>query len=363
MATLAVSLRRLKKLAEKGYNAVKTGYHHGLPEGIFIDVSSYCNLSCKMCPYLKVHEHPTNMTTDTFKRLLPLIKHIPNVTFVGAGEPTINRNLIPFIKLALKANPEIKISLTTNGTLLTESLCSEFIDLKLNNVTFSIDGANAETVEAIRLGVNFSKVIDNVNMLNRLKKEKKSCFPIIRANHMVGYGNYSYLIDFVRLAGEIGINEIHFLEIQAATYDDYKDNFLNGLIKDGGKVLKEAIKLSKQMGIKLILPIMHEDVCHQPYVPHISEEGEVFPCCYYAHDRQLYSEDAEVRIPTLSFGNINKKGFRPIWNSAGYRGLRKSCDTGNFNKSCDSCYKARIGTSSKLKEILREINANLQEYG
>lgn len=352
MVTLRASLRRLKRLTEKSYNAVKTGYRHGLPEGIFIDISSYCNLSCKMCPYLKVHENPANMTLDIFKRLLPLIKHIPSVCFVGAGEPTINRNLTPFMKLARKTNPELKIDLTTNGTLLTKSLCSEFIELGLNRVVFSIDGANAETVESIRLGVKFSKLIENISMLSRLKKEKKSAFPIIGVNHMVGYGNYVYLTDFVQLAADLGIDEINLLEIQPATYEDFKDNFLNSMIKDGGRILKDGLKLSKQNGIKLNLPVIHDNVCHQPYVPHVSEEGEVFPCCYYDHDRQLYSEGKELHIPTLSFGNINETSFKTIWNSRGYKELRTSCDTGNFNKFCDACYKSRIGTAHKIKEIL-----------
>lgn len=352
MVTLRTYLRRLKRFSEKNYKTIRTGYHHGMPSGIFVDISSYCNLSCKMCPYLKVHEHPANMTMDTFKKLLPLIKHIPNVCFVGSGEPTINRNLAPFIKLARETNPKLKIDLTTNGTLLTESLCNEFIKLRLNKVVFSIDGANAETVESIRLGINFSKVTENVSMLSRLKKEKKSSFPIISVNHMVGYGNYRNLPDVVELATNLGIDEITLLEIQPATYQDYKDNFFNNIVKDRGRLLKDTIKLSKHKGIKLNLPVIHENVCHQPYVPHISEEGEVFPCCYYDHDRQLYSEGKEVQMPTISFGNINKKSFRSIWNSGGYKNLRRSCDTGDFNEFCDACYKSRIGTSHKIKEIL-----------
>jgi MoaA/NifB/PqqE/SkfB family radical SAM enzyme len=316
-----------------------------------------------MCPYLKVHKNPTNMTLETFTKLLPLIERIPHISIIGAGEPTINNNLIHFIKLAKEANPSATIDLTTNGTLLTEYLCTKFVNLRLNKVVFSIDGANAQTVESIRLGVNFSEVVENIKLLYRIKEEMESSHPIIRANHAVGYGNYSHLPDFIMLAKRIGINEINFMEIQAANYVDYKENLLNSIIKDESRILKEAINLAKENRINISLPVIHESVCHAPYVPHISEQGEAFPCCYYAYDRKLYSEGKEVNIPTFSFGNTNRESFRSIWNSHSYKKLRRSCDTGNFNKSCSACYNAKIDSSHKVKEILNEIGADYREYG
>jgi MoaA/NifB/PqqE/SkfB family radical SAM enzyme len=345
-------LRSIMQYSIMQYHAIKSGYSHGLPQGLFVDISSFCNLSCRMCPYLKAHDHPTHMTLDTFVNLLPIIHLIPNMCLIGNGEPLMNNHIGTFMQMALKVNPNIKIDITTNGTLLTESLCKDFIKLKLNKIVFSIDGANAETVESIRSGVNFSRLIENVSLLHDLKKEKQTRFPIIRANHVVAYGNYAHLPDFVRLADQIGINEIHFLELQSASCDDYRENFLNSVLKDGGKILKEVIQLSKGKMIKLDFPIMHEDTCHDLCVPRISEEGEVFPCCYYSNDRELYSEGKVVQFPTLSFGNVNKDGFKDIWNSGRYRELRRSCATGKFNKFCSACYKARIGTSIKLKEIL-----------
>ena len=351
------NLRYLIHYFATKYHSIKSGYWHGFPQGLFVDVSSYCNLSCRMCPYLKVHEHPKHMTIDTFTNILPIVKIIPNICFIGNGEPLMNKSLITFMQTALETNPTLKIDLTTNGTLLIDSLCKDFIRIKLNKIVFSIDGANAETVESIRSGVNFTRVIENVCLLHELKKEKQAHFPIITANHVVAYGNYAHLPDFVRLADQIGINEIHLLELQSASSNDYRDNFLNSMLKDGGKILKEVIELSKGKGIKLDLPIMHEDTCHDLCVPRISEEGEVFPCCYYSNDREIYSDGKVVRFPTLSFGNVNKNGFKFIWNSRRYRELRRSCATGQFNKFCSACYKARIGTSLKLKEVLHEINS------
>jgi sulfatase maturation enzyme AslB (radical SAM superfamily) len=336
------------------YNAIKSGYWHDFPQGLFIDVSSYCNLSCRMCPYLKTHEHPMHMTIDTFINLFSIIKIIPHICFVGNGEPLMNKHLITFMKMALEINPTLTIDLTTNGTLLTTSLCNEFININLNKIVFSIDGPNAETVESIRSGVNFSRVIENVHLLHELKKEKQTHFPIIVANHVVAYGNYAYLPDFVRLADQIGINEIQFLELQSASFDDFRDNFLNSMLKDGGKILREVIELSKRKGIRVDLPIMHENTCHDLCVPRISEEGEVSACCYYVNDRELYSDGKIVRFPTLSFGNVNKHGFKFIWNSRRYRELRRSCSTGQFNKFCSACYKARIETSIKIKEVLEK---------
>src|SRR5581483_4725803 len=242
------------------------GYRE-LPNAIQINVSAKCNLRCRMCPYLDLHTNPNvqrYMPRETFARLLPAIEYIPTVLFVGAGEPLFNKELIHFMEMTREANPRARIELTTNGTLLTKQCAAELIRLQVHKVHVSFDGLNEETVTAIRRGIPYSRVLQNIRALTELKKEKDSWCPILMINYMTGYGTYRELVDFIPLARELGVREIQLLEIQPATAEDYADNMYNNLVRDEGRLLRQAIKTASAAGIQLHLHSVIKNACRHP---------------------------------------------------------------------------------------------------
>jgi molybdenum cofactor biosynthesis enzyme MoaA len=72
------------------------------------------------------------MTSETFERLLPAIKHIGAVVFSGSGEPLYNKNLLSFIERTRAECPTAHISLTTNGTLLRRDVAAELVRLRVD---------------------------------------------------------------------------------------------------------------------------------------------------------------------------------------------------------------------------------------
>lgn len=327
-----------------------------LPRGMQVNVSSRCNLRCRMCPYLEIHTNPhveRYMSRETFAKLLPVIGHIGKVAFSGSGEPLFNKELIQFMELTRQAGPEIEIDLTTNATMLTREFAAELIRLRVRKVHLSLDGLNPETVMAIRRGIPHSKVLANIRGLNELKKEKQSASPIIMLNYMMGYGTYGEFADFIPLARELGASEIQVLEMQPATAEDYADNMMHSMDRDQGRLLREAIKRASQAGIRLHLPAIVENACRHPETPHIGEDGEVYPCCYLDYGgRQLYSEGKEVHLEPISYGNINKTSFREIWNSPAYVELRHLVGGGDFPEYCRTCYNVRAESAHKINQIL-----------
>lgn len=330
------------------------GYRE-LPAAVQFNVSRPCNLHCRMCPYLEVHGDESRaryMSLETFEKLLPVVPVLQRVHFSGSGEPTLNKDLTRFMRMVRERHPNKEIDLTTNGTRLTESLARELIDLRVHKVHVSIDGANPATVQAIRRNVDFSKVKANLEMLRDLKRRLGSAYPIVQANYMMGYGTYHEIVDFVRFARQVGISEIHLLEIQPATYEDFANNLQNSLEQDGGRTLKEAVKLAESYEIQVHLPLTQRNACFFPTAPRIGEDGELYACCFIDYDgRQLYSEGREVRMPGIPFGNAAELGFRQVWESKAYAELRARNARGDFADYCQTCYQARIHTSEKVREV------------
>ncbi|MEQ1870854.1 MAG: radical SAM protein [Vicinamibacterales bacterium] len=326
------------------------------PAGLHVNVSASCNLGCKMCPYLGVHDNPgyvSEMSEETFRTLLPAIARLPSLHISGAGEPFFNRDVVRFIQLAREANPTIDVDITTNGTLITETMARALIGVHLTRLVISLDGATERTVGAIRLGINFRKVLDHIRTLTRLKQELGSPWPKVRVNYMVGYGSYAELPEFMRLAWEIGVEEVHLLDIFDGTAEAFEHNLVNSMARDQARALRDAKKLADGRGIRLTLPYTQHNACLHPYTPHVSEQGLVSPCCYVDYDGRTFWQGASsVRLPTIDYGNINSDAFGEIWTSPAYTELRARNKRGDFPDFCRTCHSARVATSRAVHDAM-----------
>lgn len=323
-----------------------------LPDTLQIGISNPCNLACRMCPYLEVHDADRSlMTLETLERFVPMLRHLDNVHLSGFGETLLNKNILAFVDRIREVNPRIAIDVTNNGTLLREPVARGFVERGVDRVVVSFDGATAATVESIRLGVKFDDVIENIRRLTEIKRELGRAKPVVRFNCMVGYGTYGELPELVRLAKRCGVGEIRILEMQPASEADTFENLAASIDRDGGRTLREAVKLADHYAIHLELPTTSEGRCMYQQTPQISAEGDVYPCCYLAYDRTLFSQGRETKLPSLSFGNVQNTDFFRIWDREEYRELRRQNRSGEFSEACRACYETRIPTSRRLEEL------------
>lgn len=328
----------------------------GMPEALQLNVSSVCNLTCRMCPYLGVHQddaYLTFMSSETFERLLPTIKTVGAVHFSGSGEPLYNKLLLGFMDRVRTECPRARIALITNGTLLRRDVAAELVRLRLDSLTVSIDGSTAATVEAIRRHSDFELIVENIRYLSELKRDRGSPHPRIFANYMTGYGTYREIPDFVRLAHRVGIEEVHLLEIQPSCAGDVVDNLVEGLRDDEGRRLRYAIQLGQRLGVTIVPPLVSANACLFPYHPHVSESGEVNPCCFMDYDgRTLFDGTRQVELAALSFGNADTEDFRRVWNAPAYRTFRRRNKTGDFPGNCRTCFDIRAATAAKVARVI-----------
>jgi MoaA/NifB/PqqE/SkfB family radical SAM enzyme len=321
-----------------------------------VNIAASCNLACRMCPYLPVHDDPgyvREMTEETFRQLLPAIATAERLHLSGSGEPLMNRQIMQFLDLARQANRGLEIALTTNGTILTEAILRGLIERRLSRLTVSLDGLTHETVSAIRTGINTAKVLAHLELLQRLKREMRSELPLLRINYMIGYGSYAELPAFIRRARSLGVKEVHLLEVLTGDEESLRQNLRQSLDRDGGAGLRLAKRLAAAAGITLILPVTAHDACFHPYTPHIAENGDVSPCCYMDYEGRTFSLDGrEVRMPKMVFGNVNQGGLEAVWRSPEYRQLRERDAVGDLPAPCQTCMRARVPTSIRVQEVM-----------
>ncbi len=176
-----------------------------------IDPSFNCNLFCKMCYFSSMDQRkklngiiPENDFKYIAKVLFPKALQV----YIGCGaEPTTHRNFIELIKLAKQYNvPDIGV--VTNGQLLTEKQIKLMTDINLNELTLSCHGVTKETYEHFMTNSKYDRFINTLELINKIKLEKKSHFPAIRINYTVNTKNLSELKDFFLLFEKYNIATI-----------------------------------------------------------------------------------------------------------------------------------------------------------
>lgn len=153
------------------------------PEHVDIETCSHCQLRCPMC-FQTVRDDVKNgkMRYDLFEKIMQEIalRKPYSIRLSWRGECLLHpefKNMLRFARSAYDGN----ISFLTNGLKLDEELFSLLIDTQTDYIVVSADGVG-ETYEAVRRPNRFETLIENLKLLQRMKKQRKSKYPLVRIN-------------------------------------------------------------------------------------------------------------------------------------------------------------------------------------
>jgi MoaA/NifB/PqqE/SkfB family radical SAM enzyme len=165
---------RVIEIPEPRINIVRVGDRDLLvPRRFSIETLYGCNLECVMCPISLVAKRkkglmPIDMYRGIINAMEPYIPHLEMMDLFGLGEPLLDPLIFRRIKYAKQRDfPSVGIS--TNADLLDNEKQRHLLASGVDNVIVSIDGAIAETHEAIRVKSSFERVVANCRSLIEMR--------------------------------------------------------------------------------------------------------------------------------------------------------------------------------------------------
>ncbi|TDO93926.1 radical SAM protein with 4Fe4S-binding SPASM domain [Halanaerobium saccharolyticum] len=107
------------------------------------NINSQCNLNCKHCysNSTAAKKDETLNTKEAFALIDQLADFKVPVLLLSGGEPLLRPDLFKLIKKAKSRN--LRVVISTNGTLLTEKMVQEFKSLGVSYIGISLDGLEA----------------------------------------------------------------------------------------------------------------------------------------------------------------------------------------------------------------------------
>lgn len=325
-----------------------------------IEPTSRCQLKCVMCPRTVFSDawEPGDMPLSVYKRISGHFHLAEDVHLQGWGEPLAHPHLFEMIEIAKREN--CKVSLTTNGVLLLPRVSERLLREGVDTVALSIAGASKATHESIRCGSNYEQLIGNIKALSGLKAQLRSKTPKLVLSFLMTKSNIEELPEVVRLAKEIGIDDL------VATNLDYAPTQVQDELKafscgraDPGfmKIIDEAKKRAMKSRLPLrVYPLEAEEVVMCELNPlqmvFFTCDGSVSPCVYLNLTKKgpiprIYC-GSRCDIERLSFGNIEETDFPDIWESTGYKRFRTA-----YRKRMEVLEKSNMAMVFNMEELAR----------
>jgi len=303
---------------------------------VIVYPTNKCNLRCVMCynkdNLLTPSDEKEELTIKEFKNFLDQVKPFLaekkiNLQILG-GEPL----LVPEKTLALTeyASPLFeRISLSTNGTLITREFAQKITTIENAAVQVSLDSPHRKTHEAIRGKGTFDRTIRGIKIL--LEENVATVMNMVCTKK-----NVHELTQYYELALQLGVPRARFIPLQLAgagiTCGLEPPPYLQ-LIHEGFTLFEKNPQYRKLMGSDFLSTLAR--ICHICAIQKwcgtglrlvmLNADGTVYPCPNH-------------HVPEFKAGNIRENSFKDIWvNSPVLKKIRSTYPVTSLNKKCASC--------------------------
>jgi len=146
------------------------------PPCVQIEPASMCNFRCVMCYQIdksfssKSKGHMGLMDLEVFKHAIDELQgNVEAVTLASRGEPLLNTKLPEMLEYA--KGKFLALKLNTNASLLTEKAVHALLSSDIQTLVFSVDSADPETYERIRVNGKYDRVRKNIEMFHKIRTQ------------------------------------------------------------------------------------------------------------------------------------------------------------------------------------------------
>lgn len=272
-----------------------------MPIIYIIEPTNFCNYSCPICPNNKYKPSEKGyMKYDLFEKIIFQIKDYADlIQLYWVGEPLLHHEISKMIALA-KKNTNAKMSISTNGSLLTKECIEKLLESGLDEIIVSMDAAVSDDIyKLIRKNGSISILNNNVKTL-------------------INYSNQIHIIlKFILTNVNISEQEL-FIKLWSNENVDVKINSLYTWANQMPELKSLSTNFSPQLHKtrKPCSDLWHKIAIHW--------NGKVSICCFDWTFEHI-------------IGDINEKSINEIWNDSPIAMFRQSQLQGEYLSICKEC--------------------------
>jgi len=300
------------------------------PTRFFFSVTENCNIQCHHC----ITHAPTLTRSGAARTLSPRVldalrddlRFANYAAFVHGGESLtapIFFDVLRALKHARSAQPYVA-HLLTNGMLLTEAVAAKLVNAGVCSISVSIDGATAQTNDAIRQGARLETILGNVRRVHAWRRERQVSLRL-GLSFVVLSQNRHELEAFVDLASELGVDWIKFEEGAPST-EFARTSLVSCTSLTSRRAIARAVEHGRARGLVVVDHTIEREMwrCQldDEARDHLAADefangSEIHPCRVFWDD-VFIEPNGDVRIGDFFgpiVGNVSSEPLARLWNA------------------------------------------------
>jgi MoaA/NifB/PqqE/SkfB family radical SAM enzyme len=339
------------------------------PVCLYLETTNRCNLLCTTCPrtYEEL-EPPADMSWELFTSIVDQVPHLERAVLHGVGEPMLVKHLPRMVRYLKDRGTYVLFN--TNGTVLNEKNGRALIAADLDELRVSFDASNPESYRAIRGKNYFNRIVKNVKAFRDLQEREGHDKPRVSAWLTGLRETIQDLPDFVRVAAETGVKEVHlqrlvFFKNDAIGLARPDQALYEQLSREESVHIDRATELARSLGITFSASGGASEpgvslkrsgsgaadssspasktpgsntpgsntpwsMCRRPWtVMYFTANGRALPCCIAPFSQRGYEN--------YTLGDATQQSLRDIWAGPAYKSFRKALMSDTPPDACAGC--------------------------
>lgn len=305
------------------------------PRAIELEVTTRCNLRCTICEHTYWDEDGQDLTYDQFRHIVDQFPDLAWIGITGIGEQFLNRDFMRMLGY-LKARG-VFVEFFNGAHMLTEERSRSLVEMGVDKIWISMEGATAETYERARVGASFQKVVSNITNLFRIKKQQESAVPEVWFHYIITTENIAETPDFVDLVADMSSESRNYATLIFWTsllhFPEVEEMYVREIAPE---VKAEVERRAAARGIysnwnQNTTALKSVRNCTRWTEPFILASGHVQPCCAINEaNRRPYQRET-------AFANLLEEDFRDVWYSGRYQEFLETIRQGQLPRPCKHC--------------------------
>jgi MoaA/NifB/PqqE/SkfB family radical SAM enzyme len=324
------------------------------PVCLYLETTNRCNLLCTTCPrtYEEL-EPPADMSWELFTSIVDQIPQLERAVLHGVGEPMLVKHLPRMVRYLKDRGTYVLFN--TNGTVLNEKNGRALIEADLDELRVSFDAATPESYRAIRGKNYFNRILKNVKAFRDMQEREGHAKPRVSAWLTGLRETIEELPDFVRVAAETGVKDVHlqrlvFFKDDAIGMARPDQALYEQLSGEEAAYIDRATALAQSLGVTFSasggasepgVSLKRQDDgapgpstpwsrCRRPWtVMYFTANGRALPCCIAPFSQRGYEN--------YTLGDATQQTLRDIWTGSAYTSFRKALLSNTPPQACASC--------------------------
>jgi AdoMet-dependent heme synthase len=297
------------------------------------ETTAACNLSCNYCrASATALPSPEELTTGEALSFIEEVAPLKPMLILSGGEPLLRPDI--FLLARHAADRGLRVSLATNGTMLSPPIADKIYQAGISRVSISLDGVSGEKHDAARGEGCFERALSGIESL-RGRVDFQINFTITRKNQDDVLGAFD-------LAERLGAKALHFFFLVPTGRGREEDSVPPECQEELLRQIDEE-RSHRSLEVQVTCAPQYARIARAAKAGSgqkrsggclagtsfvfISRKGDVCPCGY---------------LP-IRAGNIREKKFIEIWEespvfmSLRKRDLKGKCGSCSFRQICGGC--------------------------